>query len=119
MKRGVFILVAAFTQGFPPPAAADDPRQPSGEGPVAVPTADVDRGPVPLRVCFDASESHHLERRPLAIWWDFGDGHGATSELRPCHEYVQPGLYAATLTVTDDRGLEDSRALIVSVGESP
>jgi cytochrome c len=115
VKRALVLLLAALANGPGPPAAADEP----GAGPVASPAADVEAGAAPLWVCFDASASHHPEGRPLAFWWDFGDGRGATAEPRPCHEYVQPGLYAATLTVTDDRGLEDSRAFLVSVREGP
>jgi PKD repeat protein len=119
VKRAL-VLLATFTSGLGPLAATDDePSRQPGAGPVAAPAADVEAGAAPLRVCFDASRSHHPEERPLAFWWDFGDGRGATAEPRPCHEYVQPGLYAATLTVTDDRGLEDSRAFLVSVREGP
>ncbi len=117
MKRALLILAAALGVALAPAAADEPPPQPAG--PVAAPAADLEAGAAPLRVCFDASASHHPERRPLRFWWDFGDGRGATSEPRPCHEYVQPGLYAATLTVTDDRGLEDSRAFLVSVREGP
>jgi PKD repeat protein len=116
VKPALLLLAAALGQGLPPPAAAEEPpREPAG--PVAVPEADVEAGAAPLRVCFDASRSFHPRGRSLAFWWDFGDGRGATSERRPCHEYAQAGLYAVTLTVTDDRGREDSRAVIVSVRE--
>lgn len=118
MKRALFIVLVAAVHALPP-AAADDPLEPPASGPVAVPGADVDAGTAPLRVCFDASRSTRSGARPLAFWWDFGDGRGASSEPRPCHEYVQMGLYAATLTVTDDEGREDSRAFIVSVTEGP
>ena len=76
---------------------------------MAVPAADVHDGPAPLRVCFDASESYHPDGRAVVFTWDFGDGRGTASEPSACHEYIEPGLYAAMLTVTDDRGLEDSR----------
>ena len=38
------------------------------------------------------------------IEWNFGDGTGATDTLTPTHAYSDSGVYAVTLTVTDDDG---------------
>jgi PKD repeat protein len=114
----VVLLALAFARVLVPVGVADDrvPRSKS-RPPVAVVTADVQDGPVPLRVCFDASKSYHPEGKAVVFRWDFGDGRGTASEPRACHEYVQPGLYAAMMTVTDEQGSKDSRVLVVSVRE--
>ena len=111
----VIALAAAFAHALAQRVAADDLAR---RWPVAVATADVHDGPAPLRVCFDGSKSYHPEERTFAFSWDFGDGRGTASEPKACHVYVQPGLYAAMMTVTDDRGLEDARVVVVSVREA-
>jgi PKD repeat protein len=121
MRRALVVLqAAAFAHALLAVALADDQSEQSrSRPPVAVPAADIHDGPAPLRVCFDASESYHPDGRAVAFTWDFGDGRGKASEPSACHEYIEPGLYAAMLTVTDDRGLEDSRVVVVSVREMP
>ncbi len=121
MSRVLLILhAAALAHALLPVAVADDRLQQSKDRPpVALPAADVHEGTVPLRVCFDASKSYHPQGKAFVFRWDFGDGRGTASEPKFCHEYIQAGLYAATLTVTDDQGLEDSRVVIVSVREVP
>ena len=99
--------------------AADEPvQQPTNESPVVVPMADFVEGALPLTVCFDAAKSYHPQRRPFHIEWDFGDGRGTASTGQTCHEYIEPGLYAASVTVTDDQGLRDSRTVVVFVREN-
>ncbi len=116
----LIVAAAAVVHALLPVAAADEPlQQPMNEPPVAVPTADIDGGTVPLRVCFDASQSYHPQAKALVFMWDFGDGRGMASEPKACHEYIQDGLYAATVTVTDAQGLKDSKAFIISVRERP
>ena len=88
------------------------------DSPVAVTTADFVEGAVPLTVCFDAAKSYHPHRKPFDIEWDFGDGRGTASTAQTCHEYIEPGLYAASVTVTDDEGLRDCRTLVVFVREN-
>ena len=90
----------------------------SNEPPVAVVTAEFVRGTVPLKVCFDASKSSDPEGKPLTYRWDFGDGRGTATTAEACHEYVQEGLYAATVTVTDELGAAGYRNVIVLVGEA-
>jgi PKD repeat protein len=38
------------------------------------------------------------------IVWAFGDGSTETGKLNPTHSYAEDGVYAVTLTVTDDDG---------------
>lgn len=37
---------------------------------------------------------------PLQWWWDFGDG-AVSAEPNPVHEYAQPGVYYACLTISN------------------
>lgn len=79
-------------------------------------TASPTSGVAPLSVTFtDASSGS-----PTSYAWDF-DGDGATDSTSPtgnAFTYTQPGLYAATLTVSD--GLStDSRVRNIAVGAPP
>jgi PKD repeat protein len=47
--------------------------------------------------------------------WDFGDGSIHSNEMRPTHQYSNPGIYTVTLTVTDSLGSTDSDTCIVTV----
>src|SRR5262249_8833091 len=38
---------------------------------------------------------------PPSVLWDFGDGTPASTDPAPSHTYTVPGLYVATLTVSD------------------
>jgi subtilisin len=54
-------------------------------------------------VCFSVSGTFDPDDNLLTHAWDFGDGE--TGEGRnPIHVYQQPGVYNATLTVTDQDG---------------
>ena len=45
--------------------------------------------------------------RPYSYEWDFGDGNTSTDN-NPRHQYKSKGSYTVTLTVTDDRGNQDT-----------
>ena len=100
---------AAFAQGH------GEKSEPRVGKPVVVVAQDLVRGQAATKICMDASSSFHTEGRPLSFKWDFGDGRGAATTASACHEYADPGLYAASTTVTDDRGVAESRTVIVSV----
>lgn len=55
---------------------------------------------------------------PYVSWhWDFGDGN--TSELQnPTHNYSEPGLYIATLTVTDSQDNTSNDTATVGIHSS-
>ncbi len=100
---------AAFAQGYGDKVDARLSKT------VVVVTQDTVRGHVAKDICMDASASFHTQRRPLSFKWDFGDGRGTAETASACHEYRDPGLYAASITVTDDRGVTERRTVIVSV----
>ncbi len=83
--------------------------------PVVVVTQDLVRGYVAMDICMDASLSFHTDGRPLSFKWNFGDGRGTATTASACHDYRDAGLYAASITVTDDMGVTESRSVIVSV----
>lgn len=69
----------------------------------AAPNADFEGTPLagdaPLTVAFT-----DLSVDSVNTWlWDFGDG-GSSSDQNPSHEYVNPGDYSVTLTVTGPGG---------------
>lgn len=74
-------------------------------------------------VVFNGSRSFDPEGSILRYWWDFGDGSPeADGVVSPTHTYDKSGVYTATLTVTDDSGLEcntSSDKIVVTVSESP
>jgi len=45
--------------------------------------------------------------RPYSYEWDFGDGN-TSNDSNPRHKYKSTGTYSVTLTVTDDRGNQDT-----------
>jgi len=71
-------------------------------------TAAPTSGPAPLDVRFTGSGSTDADGDQLLYSWTFGDG-GASVLPDPPHTYT-PGVYAATLTVDDRRGLANSQS---------
>lgn len=72
---------------------------------------------------FDPRASRDPDGEIKSYDWNFGDGVGistVTPTVMP-HTYSAPGLYTATLTVTDDRGATDSipQTIAVSVPSGP
>jgi len=60
----------------------------------------VDTGQI---IYFNASSSYDLDGSIVSYFWDFGDGKNATG-VATQHAYVENGVYAVTLTVTDNDG---------------
>ena len=49
------------------------------------------------------------------VLWEFGDGHTASDHLSAQHTYNAPGVYTATVTVTDDDGGVGQATLVITV----
>jgi PKD repeat protein len=50
--------------------------------------------------------------------WDFGDDVGSSTDRNPIYTYSSDGVYAVTLTVSDDQGTSNSFAKSVAVGSA-
>jgi glucose/arabinose dehydrogenase/chitodextrinase len=83
--------------------------------PVAMVAATPLTGVVPLTVTFSGAGSYDPEGTPLTYWWDFGNAITATGSITVSHRYTLPGVYTATLTVTDAGGAAASAAQPIRV----
>ncbi|WPR77524.1 PKD domain-containing protein [Algoriphagus sp. NG3] len=82
--------------------------------PVAIGTANVQTGTVPLTVLFDG-ESSTDEIGIVSYEWNFGDGSPASELANPTHTYTTTGTFTATLTVEDASGLSASATVQIVV----
>lgn len=81
------------------------PPTPPAEPPIAMASADVTAGKVPLTVNFSSAGSYDPDGEITGYEWDFGDGNSVANEANPSHLYTAPDTYIAVLTVTDGQGL--------------
>ena len=79
------------------------PANSPGQPPVASFTATPTTGMAPLPVSFDASGSSDPDGTIVRYAWDFGDGNSGNG-VTLNHTYTAPGIYTATLVVTDNDG---------------
>jgi PKD repeat protein len=86
----------------------------ASQPPVAALTATPTSGVAPLIVNFSAAGSTDPDGSIVAYAWDFGDGGGQTGGVSVQRTYSSPGTYTATLTVTDNAGLTNSKAVTIS-----
>ena len=85
--------------------------------PVAVASADVTAGNGPLAVQFTGSGS--TDDVSIASYsWNFGDGSPTSTTANPTHTYA-PGLWTATLTVTDNEGVTSTATVAIDVNDPP
>lgn len=88
----------------------------SNQAPVAIASADVTSGPVPLSVQFTGDQSIDPDGKVVFYYWDFGDGY-YYSAINPLHKYTTAGVYNARLTVYDNAGTKTSSSNIeITVG---
>lgn len=89
---------------------------PVGAAPIAItiapdqaPIAAFDASADDAVATFDAAAASDPDGTVAGYAWDFGDGQTATgSQPIVTHSYAQPGIYTATLTVTDDEGCSEA-----------
>jgi PKD repeat protein len=87
--------------------------------PIATASTDVIVGQAPQLVNFSASGSYDPDGNIISYNWTFGDGE-SSDEIYPSHIYVQPGIYAVQLTVTDsDEAISTTALEIVVIEEMP
>ncbi|GAB4025293.1 PQQ-dependent sugar dehydrogenase [Spirosoma gilvum] len=91
--------------------------------PVVQASADKIGGAVPFQVALSAKGSTDYDGDALAYQWEVKSSNGVaktSTEANPTFTLEQPGLYTATLTVTDTKGAKNSKSLELKAGnESP
>ncbi|MBE2317690.1 PKD domain-containing protein [Solirubrobacter sp. CPCC 204708] len=75
--------------------------------------ADPKQGPGPLTVRF-SSQISDADGDGWKSAWNFGDGSGS-AEDHPTHVYNAPGVYTATLTITDAQGGVTTKSVQITV----
>lgn len=91
-----------------------DPNLP----PIAVADAVPDSGFAPLNVSFSSLGSYDPEGDELTYSWDFGDGTPPSTDPNPNHQYNTPGIFTASLTVTDPEGAQGVDTVEVNMAET-
>lgn len=105
-----YYLVANLSQSFENQVVCESERN---EAPVAQISSDYVKGPAPLMVNFDASQSSDPEGSALTYEWDFGDNNHAMGVESPF--IFSEGTHTVTLTVTDELGKSDSTSTSIVV----
>ncbi len=67
-----------------------------------------------VAVNFDGSGSTDADGTIVSYEWDFGDG-TTGSGVATSHTYMAIGTYTATLTVTDNDGLQDTDTTVITI----
>ncbi len=80
--------------------------------PIATITASTTTGTIPLTVTFNGSSSRDPDGQIVSYAWNFGDG-GTATGATATHIYTKTGNYAASLSVTDNKGASASRSLLI------
>ncbi len=110
-KLFALIMVAILT-------SCQDGVEPRNASPIPQGLVGPTFGNAPLIVTFDGSESFDLDGSITAYNWDFGDGSTGTGVITT-HTYTQAGTFTATLSVTDDVGLESVSPVSVEIEVLP
>ena len=91
--------------------------------PVVRLSADRSAGAAPLRVAFSSEGTADADGDALRYAWTIADRDGTVlaqmSDPNPTHTFDEPGMYAATLTVTDAQGASAAVETQIAVGNEP
>jgi PKD repeat protein len=91
---------------------------PGTQIPIADATASPTSGDAPLAVTFSGAGSSDPDGSIASYAWNFGNG-GTSTEANPSHTYTSVGTFRATLTVTDNRGDQNSQSITITVTPPP
>ena len=120
---GVYTNLLRVTDGFGLSDTTTVVVKVLGQAPIAALAASTNSAPAPMAVTLSAAGSTAaLNHALVAYEWDF-DGDGAydefTTQATVEHEYGAVGIFAAAVRVTDDQGLQDTAAIVLSVLAPP
>jgi|GEM_PF-872265 len=87
--------------------------------PGAVIGSDVVSGSAPLQVNFNGTASSDVDGTIATYAWNFGNGQNGSGVTPPTVTYALPGVYTATLTVTDTRGATGTVSRTITVNRPP
>ncbi|MCA8962245.1 MAG: PQQ-dependent sugar dehydrogenase [Planctomycetes bacterium] len=105
---------------FPPGLGTVEKIEWVGTPPDVVANVDDPSGSEPHAVQFSSAGTVDIDGEPLPLTylWTFGDG-GTSTDASPDHVYTEPGLFLATLTVSDGQYTVASDPIEVLVGDPP
>ncbi len=89
--------------------------EPVNVKPVAFVSANKTFGEAPLTIQFTGDKSSD-DKKVNGYSWDFKDG-SKSSNANPSNTFTKAGTYSVELTVTDEDGLSDKKAITISVSE--
>lgn len=84
--------------------------------PIAIASANKVVGAAPLAIKFDSKGSMDFDGDALKYEWTFGKGLPKSAQPNPTFTYAKPGVYEATLKVTDIKGNIGTKTLTIKVG---
>lgn len=86
--------------------------------PVVIAKADNKIGATPLKVKFSSTGTRDDDGDKLSYDWRFADEKINSNEKNPEFTFDKPGVYQASLTVTDDKGRSATSNVEIQVGNS-
>ncbi|QHT67694.1 carbohydrate-binding protein [Rhodocytophaga rosea] len=120
-KDGTLYIIEYGTNWF---AANDDAKLikiqyvQGNRAPVVLAKADNNVGAAPLKVKFSSEGTHDLDGDQLSYDWRFIDQRINSNDPNPEFTFEKPGVYNATLTVTDAKGKSTVSTIEVKAGNS-
>jgi len=86
----------------------------TSQPPLAVLSVAPTSGVAPLVVNFSSAGSSDPDGSIARIEWAFGDGSAPALAASASHSYSMPGVYTATVKVTDNAGLTDTKSVTIN-----